>query len=124
MSKYKYFTEEEFLRCKPSSSLYGMSERLLRMLDEARELAGIPFRITSAIRSYDYEIFHGRSGKSSHCIGKAVDIACSDSHSRLLIVWALLAVGFSRIGIYSRHIHVDNDDLKNDCLFLGSYEKE
>lgn len=121
-NKYKYFTAEEFLKCTPPSPIEGVSESLLNKLDQAREIAGIPFVINSAVRSSAYERVRGRSGSSSHVSGKAVDIRCIDSSSRFAILSALIMVGFTRIGIYPRHIHVDVDnDRPQKVVFLGDY---
>lgn len=103
----KYFKDEEFRKAQPSCSLSDMEPKLMLMLDEARELAGVPFKINSAFRSVDYEKSKGRKGTSRHCFGKAVDIACYTSNFRFRIVDALLRVGFKRIGIGSNFIHCD-----------------
>lgn len=122
MKTYRYFTAEEFLKCTPPSPIEGVSESLLNRLDQAREIAGIPFVINSAIRSSVHERLKGRSGSSSHVSGKAVDIRCIDSASRFMILNALLTVGFTRIGVYPRHIHVDVDmDKPQKVVFLGDY---
>ena len=98
-SDLNYFTEEEFDH--PDK----MDETFLRWLDTARAIADIPFHITSDWRDAD------RS--KSHHLGKAVDIACGDSSSRWIIVDALIATGFKRIGIYDRHIHVDDNTIED-----------
>lgn len=103
----KYFSEEEFTKAQPSCSLSDMDESFMRLLDEARDYAGVPFKINSAYRSPEYEKSKGRSGQSRHCYGIAVDIACYTGDFRFAIVNALLAVGFRRIGIGSNFIHVD-----------------
>lgn len=103
----KHFKEEEFRKAQPSCSLSDMDEQFMLLLDEARELAGVPFKINSAFRSHEYEISKGRSGNSRHCFGLAVDIACYTNDFRFRIVRALVAVGFHRIGIGSNFIHVD-----------------
>lgn len=122
MKTYKYFTAQEFLNCTPPCPIEGVSESLLTRLDQAREIAGIPFVIKSALRSSAYERLRGRSGSSSYVSGKAVSIRCVDSASRFAILNALLTVGFTRIGIYSRHIHVDVDMGKpQKVIFLGDY---
>lgn len=118
---YEYFSDSEFARCSPPCSINQLSPVLLDRLSVARERAGIPFVITSAYRSREYEIKHGRNGSSSHCLGLAIDIKCTSSFQRYYMVKALLECGFYRIGVYPRHIHVDIDSSKNDCLFLGSY---
>ena len=86
----------------------NMNESFLMRLDEAREYAGIPFIINSAYRSPQ----HPESIKnptSSHIKGLAVDISAKDSRTRGLILDALRAVGFNRIGIAKTFIHVDID---------------
>ena len=86
----------------------NMNKDFLAKLDEAREYANIPFIINSAYRSPE----HPESIKnpsSSHIKGLAVDISVKDSRTRFLILDALLAVGFNRIGISETFIHVDSD---------------
>tara|TARA_R110000803_G_scaffold81459_1_gene147416 strand:- start:267 stop:590 length:324 start_codon:yes stop_codon:yes gene_type:complete len=86
----------------------NMDVDFLAKLDKAREYANIPFIINSAYRSPS----HPESIKrptSSHIKGLAVDISAKDSRQRFLILDALIAVGFSRIGIAGTFIHVDLD---------------
>ena len=86
----------------------NMNVDFLAKLDEAREFAGIPFIINSAYRSPS----HPESIKnptSSHIKGLAVDISAKDSITRFKVLDALIAVGFSRIGIAGTFIHVDLD---------------
>ena len=104
----KYFKEEEFRRCDPSCSLQDMDQDFMSRLDEARELAGIPFVITSAYRCSAWDKAFGRSGTGAHTLGKAMDIRCNSSANRYKIVQALLAVGFTRVGIDNGFIHVDS----------------
>lgn len=103
----RYFVDEEFRKAQPSCSLSDMSPKLMVMLDQAREFAGVPFKINSAFRTVDYEKSKGRKGSSRHCFGEAVDIACYTNNYRFRIVNALLAVGFKRIGIGKTFIHCD-----------------
>lgn len=104
---FKYFSEEDFKNATPSCSIDDMSEQLLVMLDAAREIAGVPFKINSAFRSVEYEKSKNRAGTSRHCFGLAVDIACYTSNFRFRILNALIAVGFTRIGIGNNFIHAD-----------------
>lgn len=124
MVKFKYFKPEEFLQATPACKISDMDETLLSMLDKAREIAGIPFVINSAYRSYEHEKKHGRSGHSAHCLGKAVDIHCISSRARFRIVSAALQVGFNRIGIYPTFIHLDVADCYNnkstDIIWLST----
>lgn len=123
MRSYRFFSEEEFQRCTPPCSLDDMEDWFMQMLDRARECAGVPFRITSAYRSEEYERAHGRSGNSAHTWSCAVDIACSTSRERYYILSALFKVGFSRIGIAPTFIHVDTS-LKHDDNVVWLYEQK
>ena len=88
-----------------------MEFNLMAQLDVAREIAGIPFRINSSHRPGDL-LSHGK--------GMAVDIECLTSRNRFHIVQALLMVGFTRIGVYDRHIHADIDpSLPQDVMWWG-----
>jgi len=94
----KYFKEIET----------NMSKEFLFVLDEAREIAGIPFVINSAYRSPEHPLSI-KNPSSSHIKGLAVDIKATDSNTRFKIVQALITVGFTRIGIADTFIHVDLD---------------
>lgn len=81
----------------------------LKLLDEARKTAHIPFRITSSWRK-----------GGVHETGKAVGISCTIGTEREIIVKALWCVGFRRIGIYDLHVHVDADESRaQDVLWWG-----
>ena len=69
----KYFKEEEFNRCSPECSLQDMKQTTLSKLDTAREIAGIPFVLTSAYRSPEWDKNKGRSGTGAHTLGQAVE---------------------------------------------------
>lgn len=114
----RYFSEEDFTKAKPSCSLSDMNDSFMARLDDARHIAGVPFIVSSAYRSKQYELSKGRSGTSSHCFGLAIDLLCSNSFNRLLIISALLKVGFKRIGLHSNFIHVDYDSCKSQSIWL------
>lgn len=114
----KYFTEKDFKKCVPSCSLSDMDFSFMCLLDLARGFAGVPFVLNSAYRSVDWELTHGRAGTSSHCKGVAVDIRCSSTVQRYIIVRSLILAGFSRIGISKSFVHVDLDASKPDCIWL------
>lgn len=115
MIPYKpiYFTSEEFYRCVPSCLISDMDEQLLRKLDRLRKLVDAPLILSSAYRSVEYEKEKGRRGTSSHTLGKAVDILCSDSSLRYRIIRYALLLGFNRIGIADSFIHLDISPLVN-----------
>lgn len=99
----KYFKEIEF----------KMNDDFLAKLDQARELANIPFIINSAYRSPSHPLSI-ENPSSSHIKGLAVDISVKDSRTRFIVLEALISVGFNRIGIANTFIHVDLDLSKSD----------
>lgn len=111
MGKYPNFAAAEFGRCNPPCSMDSMDDKFMARLQTARDLAGVPFIINSAYRTVQYELSKKRSGKSMHCLGRAVDIKCVDSGTRYRIINALISAGFNGIGIDNTFIHVDDRDL-------------
>jgi len=108
------FNLKEFDSPDLSGSGLNMDKDFLSMLDNARDIAKTPFKITSGYRTKEHNIaIYKKLGKkpieSSHLKGLACDIACSDSRARFLIINALLKAGFTRIGIANNFIHVDSD---------------
>jgi len=108
------FNLKEFDSPDLSGSGLNMDKDFLSMLDNARDIAKTPFKITSGYRTKEHNVaIYKKLGKkpieSSHLKGLACDIACSDSRARFLIINALLEAGFTRIGIANNFIHVDSD---------------
>jgi len=96
-----YFKDIEFIEPE------AVDPEFRRMLEQIRQYAGIPMVISSSLRP--------RRGKrkSAHYKNKdgryyGVDIKARDSRSRYLILNAALRVGCNRIGIYDKHLHLDN----------------
>lgn len=118
----KYFTEAEFRRCTPPCSLQDMRQELMTRLDNARQMAGIPFVLNSAYRSVAYEKTKGRAGTSSHCKGLAVDIRCNSDANRWKVVAALMDNGFTRIGIGRTYVHADLDPDKTQRVIWHYYD--
>ena len=108
------FNLKEFDSPDLSGSGLNMDRSFLEMLDNARDIAKTPFKITSGYRTKEHNIaIYKKLGKkpieSSHLKGVACDIACSNSRARFIIIQSLLEAGFTRIGIANNFIHVDND---------------
>jgi len=120
----KYFSISEFDCPSLPNSGNNMDGNFLSMLDQAREYAGIPFKITSGYRTEQHNSKVGgvprtESNKgSSHMYGLAADIACNNSKDRYTIIASLMDAGFNRIGVASTFIHVDNDpDKPSDVIW-------
>lgn len=94
-----------------------MQNSTLQMLDDARAIAGIPFKINSGFRTKEHNAYVGGSRDSSHCYGYAVDIHCTDSRSRGAIIKSLQVAGFNRFGIAKTFIHTDNDPEKDPDVY-------
>lgn len=111
MQTYKYFKDSEIVGLKPE---------LVAKLDAARDIAGVPFSITSGYRTPAQNALVGGVQDSAHETGLAVDLAVKDSVSGGKMLLALTQVGFKRFGFYSdNHIHVDIDISKpNPCYWI------
>lgn len=114
----KYFhPDEEFsqggkwVRSFPAPE--RMHQRFMRLLDFAREEAGVAFIVTSSYREND-EGFHGR--------GMAVDIRCSLAVVRFKIIQAALKMGIRGIGVYDRHVHLDYRE--TGMIWVGTSNEE
>lgn len=99
VGNFKYFTDDE---------VAGLQGNLPAMLDMARGIAGVPFRLTATVAK------DGHSPNSAHYKGLAVDIGLGhldEGPARDAVRWAMLkglfAAGFKRIEICPLHIHVD-----------------
>ena len=110
MKRWKYFDLDEF-RCHCCGALV-IDYNLIDLLDKARELAGVPFKIVSGYRCKKHNLEVGGKPNSAHLVGKAADIEAHDSRTRFKIVEALVKVGFNRIGIHKNFIHCDIDNTK------------
>lgn len=110
--KYKYFSDSEIVGLKPE---------LVDLLDKARELAGIPFKISSGKRTAAENKSAGGVEGSAHLLGYAVDLVCTDSSSRSKIINSLIKVGFTRIGIGKTFVHADCDPNKPQQVIWHYY---
>ena len=118
----KYFKLSEF-DSDVKGSGKNMKRVFLKKLDKARNIAGVPFKITSGFRTPQHNERLKKEGykvsaNSSHLKGLAADIACADSGTRQKIVNGLIVAGFTRIGIADTFIHCDTDTDKTDAIWL------
>jgi hypothetical protein len=98
MSQFHYFTDEE---------IAGLQGILPAMLDQARGIAGVPFRLTATTGGE-------HAPNSAHYKGLAVDIGLGHlapgferNTQRWAILKGLFGAGFKRIEIAECHIHCD-----------------
>jgi len=120
---WENFTYREFDSPDVPGSGTQMDTDFLDALDEARDLAGIPFVINSGFRTKAHnEDLRAQgfqvSANSSHLKGLAADIAVRGSTERMSIVAALLSAGFTRLGIGHGFVHVDSDDKAQGVIWV------
>lgn len=107
----KYFTKEEFV-CKCGCGGCDISQKLVDKLNTVRELSKERMTINSGFRCLSHNKAIGSSDTSSHCKGLAVDIQADNSAYRYKLLRILYFLGFERIGIHDKFIHVDIDENK------------
>lgn len=111
----QHFGIHEF-QC-PCCEKVKMDATFLAMIDQAREIADVPFSINSGYRcEHRNRQISGSSSSSSHMIGKAADIRAMTSAVRFAIVDAAIQTGFTRIGVADTFVHLDNDTDKPQCM--------
>tara|TARA_R100000808_G_C2140413_1_gene148237 strand:- start:892 stop:1239 length:348 start_codon:yes stop_codon:yes gene_type:complete len=103
----KNFKLKEF-NC-PCCNANNMQTDTLLRLQEARTISKTPYKINSGTRCAKRNAEVGGKENSSHLKGYAIDIHCTESRKRALILGGLIEAGFARIGIAKTFIHVDND---------------
>lgn len=127
LDKYKNISMQPTYKYFKPSEIIGLKPELVALLDKARDIAGVPFSITSGLRTPSQNASAGGVENSAHLLGKAVDIHCPSSVNRLKMVKALLEVGFKRIGIGKDFIHADignsSDNLPEDVMWTYYVEK-
>jgi uncharacterized protein YcbK (DUF882 family) len=119
----KHFTLSEFDSPDEIGSGDNMCLSFLSKLDQAREVAGIPFKVNSGYRTPAHNTKVGGVKSSSHmnipC--NAVDIHVKGSVERYKILEAAIIVGFNRIGIGKNFIHLDTDESKSQEIVWHYY---
>ena len=114
---FKYFSFSEFDCPSLPNSGKNMDVQFISKLEEAREIAGIPFKITSGYRTESHNKIVGGVSNSSHKIGVACDIAVGSGNERYIILNALIRAGFKRLGVAKTFIHCDIDPNKNNSVW-------
>lgn len=109
--KEKITTKEFACKCCGEIKVDAL---FLTQLRKAREIAGVPFVITSGYRCPKHNKAVG-STSQNHVMGRAADIKAIDGPTRGRILKSLYKVGFTRVGVGPNFIHVDNMNLVESC---------
>lgn len=112
-----YFELQEFEDPTLPGSGVNMDINFLRMLNDARKISGIPYKITSGYRSIEHNKTVGGVTNSSHLTGKAADIAVGGGSQRYVILNSLIKAGFKRLGVAKTFIHCDTDESKPNSVW-------
>ena len=89
--------------CATTQPIY----KLVKMLQELRELYGKKIVITSGVRCREHNAKIGGAPNSYHLYGMAVDIKCHKSHDKYKLLEYAYKVGFTGIGVSSQFLHLD-----------------
>lgn len=116
----KHFNLSEFDSPDAPGSGSNMDPHFLKLLDEMRGEAGIPFIINSGYRTREYNrTLKEATPNSAHTRGMAVDIAAASGVEKWLIVDAAIKARIKRIGIGKHFVHIDIDGtLPNPTIWL------
>lgn len=100
---YTYFSPAEVAKWKLTPELFAL-------LDTARNLAGVPFQITSGLRTSAENAKVGGKPDSAHLKGLAVDLLCTDNLKRTAMLRGILAQPKPVfLEIAGQHLHIDID---------------
>ena len=114
---FKFFSLSEFDCPSLSNSGKNIDINFIYKLEHAREIAGIPFKVTSGYRTKEHNDEVGGVPNSSHLIGVAADIAVGSGRERYIILNALIKAGFKRLGVAKTFIHCDTDESKPNSVW-------
>lgn len=82
-------------------AIAGLDPDFYKALQRLAREVEFPLHVSSGHRPDDLA--------SAHSTGKAVDIAVSNASDRFDLLEAAFRLGFTRIGVYDKHIHLDLD---------------
>jgi len=90
-----------------------MNTSFMLKLDRAREIARVPFVVSSGFRCIAHNRAIGGVENSAHTRGYAADLLARDSREFFEMIMALMSQGLDRFVFYpSFRVHVDDDPLK------------
>lgn len=113
-----YFSPSQFDSPDEPGNGVNMQYEHIKLLYSARIEAGVPFIISSGIRTSAQNRKIGGKALSSHLTGWASDIHINGKRDRYIKVVALLKVGFNRLEIMDTWIHADNNPEKDKNVIM------
>lgn len=119
----KNFSSDK-MQCSCMCHICNVDKKFMEKLQKARDIASIPFKVSSGCRCPMNNKLAGGKPDSDHLTTesiqcKGVDIYCYDSRSRFLILKAALEVGFKRIGLAKTYIHLGmSEELFQEVLWM------
>lgn len=116
----RYFKLSEFTDSEPPYDS-KMNQSFLLKLDRLRALCGFPINIKSGYRSENHQDEKDKDKPGTHTRGIAVDIIAYNPRQRLSILKYAMQLGFTGIGIYPLHIHLDSRHGKQVIWVLDYY---
>ena len=119
------FDRSEFA-CKCGCGLAAIDPMLVDLLQMSRDATGLPYHINAGCRCFVHNAMVGGKPESAHLpklvnsgVCKAADIACSDSHTRFIMLSDLIK-RFKRLEVGTTWLHVDLDQsLPQEVIFLS-----
>jgi len=111
-----YFTDKE-LAC-PCCGLIVRDPVAWWVLNKARHIAGVPFRLTSATRCLPHNCKVGGVDASDHVYGTGFDVEFKSSTELYAIMNGAMLAGFTRVFIYPKKgiIHLGISDIKDEFV--------
>ena len=117
------FDSSEFT-CRCGCGVCNVDSEFIKKLQRAREIADIPFRISSGCRCAPHNVEVGGELDSDHLTTESVsckgcDIFCFISRDRYKIIKAAISAGFTRIGVKEKIVHLgENPENPQNVLWL------
>jgi len=109
-----HFSPEEFSSPDMPESGYFIHPLLVVICERVRNEYGAPVKINSGVRSIAHNKSVGGTENSAHLIkdgvGNAIDVSCTNSRLRFIILDTAIRSGIKRIGIGENFIHLDTDN--------------